>query len=184
MAVIADNLYHVFNQGNNRQTIFLDQLDYFHFLKLVRRFVVPNSEILAYCLMPNHFHFLLYMNEKSAQAKKLGSLEVQEITNAFRLLLSSFSAIQNKNYDRSGSWFRQRTKFELVEKDQYSQRAFHYIHQNPVRAGLVKKQQDWEFSSFRDYAGLRNESFCNQNLAFEFVGFDRGNFLQEAENMV
>ena len=57
---------------------------------------------------------------------------------------------------------------------------FNYIHQNPMKAGLVKRMEDWEFSSFRDYAGLRNGTLCNRNLARQVTGFDENKFMEES----
>ena len=58
--------------------------------------------------------------------------------------------------------------------------AFHYIHQNPLRAGLVQQLEDWGFSSLPDYAGRRNGTICNRELAFALIGLDKENFINEA----
>ncbi len=52
-------IYHIYNRGNNSQLIFFEKENYNHFLRLVKKFLLPNCEILAWCLMPNHFHFLI-----------------------------------------------------------------------------------------------------------------------------
>ena len=62
-----DNIYHVFNRGNNREKIFYNNENYIFFLKKIRKHIFPFCEILAYCLMPNHFHFLIVTNEKTIQ---------------------------------------------------------------------------------------------------------------------
>jgi hypothetical protein len=134
--------------------------------------------------MPNHFHFLLWMNEESVKLKKQGGLQIQHITNAYRTLLSSFSAIQAKKYNISGSWFRQRTKYVIVESESHSSSVFHYIHQNPLRAKLVTKMADWEFSSFRDYAEIRTGSLCNKELTLKLIEYNPGQFLEESNRMV
>lgn len=56
-------LYHIYNQGNNRRKIFVNQENYFYFLTKVKTFIVPYADILAWCLMPNHFHFMVLVNK-------------------------------------------------------------------------------------------------------------------------
>jgi REP element-mobilizing transposase RayT len=58
MKLYPNHLYHIYNQGNNQQKTFLDRDDYLIFLRKVKKFLSPYADILAYCLMPNHFHFL------------------------------------------------------------------------------------------------------------------------------
>ncbi|MEQ9301016.1 MAG: hypothetical protein RIF33_20750 [Cyclobacteriaceae bacterium] len=113
--------------------------------------------------MPNHFHFLILANDNSAVPLKIGSLTVSALNNGFRMLLSSFNQAINKQQGRTGSLFRQKTKFKHLGSDNenYPFICFNYIHQNPLSAGLVQKLEDWEFSSFRDYAGLRAGTLCD-----------------------
>jgi len=184
MPIFPNQFYHVYNQGNNRRQLFFERADYLHFIELIRRFIFPNAEIFSRCIIPNHFHFLIWTNEQSVKPKKPGSLEVQYITNAFRVLQSSFSAIQNTIYKQMGYWFRQRTKFEIIESDAYSMTAFHYIYQNPIRANLVNDQKVWEFLSFHDYAGLRNGTLCKKDLTLRLIGYDENRFMEEAFTMI
>jgi hypothetical protein len=66
----------------------------------------------------------------------------------------------------------------------YGYIAFHYIHQNPIKAKLVSKLEDWQFSSFNDYAGFRNGNLCDQELAWQLIGYDKANFISESYNMI
>ncbi|TAD95638.1 MAG: transposase [Bacteroidetes bacterium] len=169
-----DQLFHVYNQGNNREQIFLERADYILFLTTFRKLVMPYCDILAYCLMPNHFHFLLYISEKSLKKIMLGNIEIDSLSNGFRKLLSEYAFIFNKKNGRTGSLFRQKTQKKCLSdgKQNYVFTCFHYIHQNPLKAGLINKMEDWEFSSFRDYTKLRNGTLCNQNLTNLFVEID------------
>jgi REP element-mobilizing transposase RayT len=182
MNIIANETYHIYNQGNNRERIFHVDADYIEFLKLFRKYVLPNCETLAYCLMPNHFHFLIQATEQSAKNKLVGNLNLCELSNGYRLLQSNYAQYINKKKGRTGSLFRQKTKAKsLQEGDKnYGFIAFHYIHQNPLRAGLVQQLEDWDFSSFPDYAGRRNGTICKRELAFALIGLDKENFINEA----
>src|SRR5690606_9759946 len=107
----------------------------------------PNCKVLSYCLMPNHFHFQLYLTKDSLKEKHVGSLTIPAISDAFRLLLSSYTMAVNKEIGRTGSLFRQKTKKKLLERNgEHPFICFQYIHQNPLSAGIVTKMEDWEFS--------------------------------------
>jgi|SRR5665213_127550 len=182
MNIIPGETYHIYNQGNNKEKIFHEDADYIEFLKLFRKYVFPNCDVFAYCLMPNHFHFLIHATEGSAKSKPVGNINLSELSNGFRLLQSNYAQHFNKKYNRSGSLFRQKIKMKSLSGGDanYGFVAFHYIHQNPLKAGLVTRIEDWKFSSFPDYAGIRMGTICNKELAFKNIGFDRDNFVEES----
>lgn len=182
MRIIQDETYHIYNQGNNQEQIFYEDADYIEFLKLFKKFVLPNCTVFAYCLMPNHFHFLIHATEDSARKKRVGNIDSCVLANGFRLFQSNYAQYINKIYGGSGSLFRQRTKAKALSDgdENYGFIAFHYIHQNPLKARLVTQMENWRFSSFADYTDLKNDTFCNRELAFEIIGFDKDNFEQES----
>ena len=191
MNFIPDNLYHIYNQGNNQQNIFFDKDDYLIFLREVRKLLLPHCEIVAYCLMPNHFHLMVYTDERVEVLIKQGGLMIDKLTNGMRKLLSGYARIYNKKYSRTGSLFRQKTKYKLLSNDRilsnhslsdsdYCCNCFHYIHQNPWRANLVNRMEDWDYSSFKDYAGLRNGSLCNKKLAEKYCSYNPKDFMKES----
>ena len=175
-------MYHIYNQGNNRQLIFSCDQDYLEFLRLFRKYVVDHGKVLAWCLMPNHFHFLMYANEDSAKPKRLGNIDTCMLSNGFRLLLSKYAQYLNKMENRSGSLFRQKMKAKAVSggSEHYGFVAFQYIHQNPLKAGLVQKIEDWLYSSFADFAGKRSGTLCDKVLAEQLIAFNTNNFVDES----
>ena len=176
------NLYHIYNRGNNNQTIFFKRDNYLYFLNKVRKYIFPNCDILAWCLMPNHFHFLIHANSNTIKLVKETPLEINALTEGLRLLLSSYTQGINIQLNRTGNLFQQKTKSKCVlEGDEnYGHTTFQYIHQNPFTAKLVTKMEEWEFSSFADYAGLRNGTLCNMGLATSLLDLKIENFLQDS----
>lgn len=181
MHFIANSIYHVYNQGNNKQQVFYTNENYLYFLNMYKTLVAPHADTLVYCLMPNHFHLLLSTNEQSIKQIKVGSLTLSALSNSIRVLLSSYATAINRQQHTSGSLFRQKTKAKSLEQGSinYTRTAFHYIHQNPLEAGLVKSLNDWEYSSFKDYAGLRKGTLCNQELAQKLIDADWNDIVNE-----
>lgn len=186
MKLLADQIYHIYNQGNNQETIFKDDKDYISFLRRFRDRVLPHSEILCFCLMPNHYHFLIYTNQSSIEAIQLGSIKTQALQNCFRILNSGYANEFNHKYHRTGSLFRQKTKFKLLDyrQNDYPFICFNYIHQNPMKAGLVEKMEDWQFSSFQDYLGNRNGTLCNFELASQVLDIQRAEFYETPYSVI
>lgn len=186
MPIQPNEFYHVYNQGNNKQDVFFNRENKLYFLRKFRKLVVPTCEVIAYCLMDNHFHFLLYTNSKSIQEKLSGNSNLNALTDGFRNLTSIYTQAINRQEKRTGSLFRNKTKFKLLEfkSINYPFICFQYIHQNPFSAGLVKKLEDWEFSSFNDYAGFRNGTLCNQELAKDLIDFSDKDFYQESYSVI
>lgn len=99
------------------------------------------------------------------------------------ILLSSYTKAINKQEKRTGSLFQQNSKLKPINdifhgkiskfrKIGYDYYCFHYIHNNPINAGLVKNIEDWEFSSCQDYIGLRNGSLVNKTLTLKTISLE------------
>lgn len=183
MKFLPENSYHVFNQGNNHERLFVEDRHYHYFMELFQSYVVPRCHIICWCLMPNHFHFLIHTDTRVKELKKQGGLLLDPVTNGFRKLLSAYSHKYNLQNDRTGALFRPKTKSksitdEVIIKEsglsnmEYFCQCFHYIHNNPVAANLTTDPGDWKWSSYRFYNGKRNNSFCNKNLAYKFLGIE------------
>jgi putative transposase len=189
---IPNHIYHVYNQGNNQQEVFHSADDYLCFLNLTKNYLLITTDILYYCLMPNHFHFQLATDERCNVQIRQGNLLIDPVTNAIRKLLSSYARIYNKKYSRTGSVFRQKTKAKELSSEKessvrlsdYYLNCFHYIHQNPLKAGLVKKLEDWEYSSFNESAGKKAPWIINSLKATEICGYNPKHFLKESYQLV
>ncbi len=179
-----NQIYHIYNQGNNKEAIFYSHENYIFFLKKMRNHLLPHVDILCYCLMPNHFHILAHINQVEVL---INPSKKRTLYFSIGLMLRSYSQAINKQENRTGTLFRQKTKAKngLIEElitidskykdllfrpdNDYAKICFDYIHQNPVKAGLVNKAEDWVYSSAKDYVGLRKGTLCNQKLAKELL---------------
>lgn len=172
------NVYHVYNQGNNKQNLFFTDEDYMKFLELYQDNIHPFVDTLAWCLIPNHFHFMVSVKENSVDVKQ-GGLLLDSVSNGFRKLLSAYSHYYNKKYNYSGSVFRPKTKSKQLEikgNENYFINCFYYINQNAWRHGLVVHPSLWKFSSYHFYAGNRAKGLCNKKAAEEICEYDSKTF--------
>jgi REP element-mobilizing transposase RayT len=163
----SDSFYHVFNRGNNRQIIFPQNRNYFFFKDKIRKVIGEYCDIVAYCLMPNHFHFLLYVNEDSRGLAVRSKPLLQVLEQKLGTLQSSYTRAINNQENKTGSLFQSKIKVIELEED-YAFTCFHYIHQNPLKANLVNEFIEWPYSSYNEYISS-NEGICNREIAFEFL---------------
>jgi len=139
MKINSGGYYHLYNRGNNKAPIFFANENYNFFLNQFTKYVSPFCETYAYCLMPNHFHFFISVNEKVSFEKGLKNFFI------------SYSKAINKKYNRVGSLFQGRYKALEITSDSYYTAIIAYIHQNPVVAGLAKNVGDYKYSSYNAY---------------------------------
>ena len=198
MLIEKGHIYHIYNQGNNRQKIFFNRENYFFFLGKMKEYILPYTDIMAWCLMPNHFHWMVYVREtdifRSRGATQSRTPTISDnisFNKSIGILLASYTRAINNQENITGSLFREKTKAECLTayngitpsfyntefgtimnitdpEKEYPQICFNYIHNNPVKAGLVKSAEDWEFSSFQDICGMRNGKLINRERINEF----------------
>lgn len=183
---VENGYYHVFNRGVEKRVIFEDSQDYKVFLSYIKEYLSlppdPNQflkeltfkgqafkgvprlpknyngeiELVAYCLMPNHFHFLIKQNSKFG------------LPSFMQSLLTRYSAYFNKKYDRVGSLFQGRYKAVMVKDDRQLLILSRYIHRNPLE---ITPDLEDAYSSYADYLGKRNTSWLKPKIVLDF--FDK-----------
>jgi REP element-mobilizing transposase RayT len=126
--------------------------------------------------MPNHFHFIIQANEKSiTERKSFGGKPMQELAYRIGICLSSYTQAINKQNKTTGSLFQQKTKAKILneevdeKREPYLENCFFYVHNNPIEAGLVKILNDWPYSSYLDYIGVRNGNLCNKEIFLQTI---------------
>ncbi len=168
--MVTDQIYHVYNRGAEKRHIFESRTDYKRFIKSTQYYLFKGPkpkfshfsqekisklrlndkicDILAYCLMPNHFHLLLKQNTNGG------------ITEFLSKLSNSYTKYFNLKYDRVGALFQGEFKSVLIESDEQLVHVSRYIHLNPVASFLVTKPENWEWSSYMEYLDQNSSGFC------------------------
>ena len=132
--------FHIYNRGVNRQQIFFYDDNYMFFLSRMSVYHTDSGiDILAYCLMPNHFHLLLRQNEPGAVSQFLGRV------------CKSYAQAINKRLNRTGHLFEGKYKSKVIDDTIYLHHLSRYIHRNPVRAKLAIDPLGWKYSSYSFY---------------------------------
>jgi putative transposase len=139
--IFAGAYYHVYNRGVEKRSICFDDQDrkiFTHFLaQAVAKF---NLNLFSYCLMDNHFHLFLQTT-------------LPNLDSAMQDFQGQYAHQINLSHHRVGSLFQGRYKDRLVDTDQYALALTRYIHKNPLEAGLIKKPENYRWSSYPCYIG-------------------------------
>lgn len=191
------NYYHIYNRGVEKRNIFINRRDYQRFLLTMdfyRKSPLPAKlsdfkrglektkkienqidlvEIYAYCLMPNHFHFLLKQTTDSG------------ITHFIRKFANSYTRYFNTKYDRIGPLFQGTFKAKLIENDEYLLQVSKYIHRNPLKISN-NNLSSYSYSSYKDYLSEEKHPFCNTEFILSYFSKTNPNlgyrsFVEEIE---
>ena len=150
------HIYHIYNRGVNKEDIFFSERNYQYFIERMFQYLSPRSELIAYCLMPNHFHLLVKVT--SSDFTKL----------SLQLFLMSYSKAINSERDRVGSLFQGRYKANLIVDDAHFLDCFKYIHLNPVKAHLAQTPELWPYSSYSEYLSTKSKPRIDPSLVMQF----------------
>lgn len=152
-------IYHVMLRGINRQDIFEDEEDYMQMTTILRGLVKrcgesgmrlpPFCMFYAYCLMSNHIHLLIQEREEN-------------ISDVVKRIGVTYAHYFNKKYERNGHLFQDRFRSEPVDTIEYFVTLLRYIHQNPIKAGIVESVVDYPWSSWKEYeSDSHTDAFCS-----------------------
>lgn len=141
---LPDHYYHLYNRGARKVTIFRDGENYLFALSRIKKYLRESDlAMIAYCLMPNHYHLLVRQ-----QSEDPAGLLPQRVFN-------SYTKAYNHRYAHSGTLFEGRYKAVHVVSDSHLRHLCRYIHANPVKDGMVSNLVDWPYSNYLEWIGLR-----------------------------
>jgi putative transposase len=148
------NYYHIYNRGNNSQNIFFEDENYTFFLNRYDQYISPFCDTIAWVLLRNHFHFLIYVkeaNDINSEKLEYSTVEIPkklDVHLQFGHLFNSYAKAINKRYNRTGSLFEKNFERKRVDNSKYLKNLIHYIHHNPVKHLFTEKIWDYPWSSY------------------------------------
>ena len=165
--------YHIYNRGINGCNIFLEDKNYNYFLLKYAIYVYTFVETHAYCLLKNHFNFLIKVRSESEIRNFLnGKNEAKTIewiiSNAFSSLFKSYSQAINKVYNRSGGLFEEPFHRIEIDNNKYLSKLIWYIHYNPQKHGFVNDFRDYPFSSYHSFLSNKMTKLEKDKVIFNF----------------
>ncbi|MES2591369.1 MAG: hypothetical protein V4608_05760 [Bacteroidota bacterium] len=207
-----DHFYHIYNHSNGKDNLFLSEANYRYFLEKFKEYISPISETYAYCLMPNHFHFLIKLNDETSifswlqqnekiadyslnlsGFKNLSGLSIAEfnpfsahISRQFSNFFNSYSKSLNKQENRMGSLFVKNFKRKQIITEEQLKKTLFYIHTNPVHHGFVEKITDWKYSSYHSMISDKVTQLKRNEVLDLFAGIEnfKYNHQQINQNIV
>jgi putative transposase len=145
--------YHIYNRGAHQTSIFRERANYLFVISKIKEYARKNHlAIIAYCLMPTHYHFCV----RQEGEEPAGNLP--------QYVFNSYSKAYNRKYAHSGTLFEGRFRAKPIETTSYLWHLCRYIHGNPVKDGLVTNPSDWEYSNYPEWADERNGTLVDRDF--------------------
>ena len=166
--------YHIYNRGNNRENVFIEERNYPYFLKLYAKHVEPVADTYAYCLLRNHFHLLVRVKTEEEQEtlRVSETLRVLNPSQQFGNLFNAYAKAINNAYKRTGSLFEHPFGRVEVTSDAYLIWLVMYIHQNPQKHGFVDDFRTWPYSSYQTFFSTKPTRLKRGDVLAWFDGVD------------
>ena len=148
--------YHIYNRGARQVTIFREETNYLFTISKIKAYSqAKRIAVIAYCLMPNHYHFLVRQDGEEAA----GSLP--------QYLFNSYSKAYNKMYGHSGTLFEGRFRAKAIQNTNHLLHLCRYIHGNPVKHGIVAQPTDWPYSNYLEWIEERPGTLVDRSFIRE-----------------
>ncbi len=186
--MLPGRMYHVYNRGNNRETLFHTTENYRYFLEQFELFLCDYVDLHAFCLLPDHFHLLVRVKpenevaafvkpEKKHQADWLTRL----VSRQFQRFFQGYAQAINRQEGRVGSLFQKNFKRRSITSDAYLTRVICYLHLNPVKHQVWGDYRTYPYSSFARILSPRQTRLCKQAVLDWFGSADNYIEFHEAE---
>ncbi len=159
-----DGMYHIYNRATGSELLFTTTGDYTRFLKCMEKYLLPFMGIWCYCLMPNHFHLLITIKEKSTG---------KEISKALSDCCNAYTKWLNTATGRKGNLFMRPFKRNKIENDNHLAWTVWYIHRNPMHHHYSQDYSEWKYSSFKAICNDTASKICREHVLSFFGGVEK-----------
>lgn len=184
MLLYPDTYFHIYNHAIGKEILFNCDENYYFFIKKYYLYINPVAKTLAYCLMPNHIHFLI-RTRKESELNQLENISTYKnietyISKQFSNLFSSYTQAFNKVNQRRGNLFISNFQRKIIDNEIYLDNLIFYIHNNPVNHNFASKIEDWKYSSYPIYK-LDQNTFLEKDFVYNLFN-SKDNFIEFHQN--
>ncbi len=178
--LVCDTFYHIFNRATGKEKLFVEADNYYFFLQKFKYHIQPIADTYCWCLLPNHFHFLVRIKQEQfvkdafvvVKKKEPASYaELQDfLMERFANCCNSYTKAFNKKYARKGSLFIDYLKRVPIDNDHQLLSTIFYIHKNPVHHGLCSEIDAWQWSSYKTFFSTAATNVKRNEVLQSFQG--------------
>jgi REP element-mobilizing transposase RayT len=205
--LLPERIYHVYNQTNNKEALFITSANQIRFLRNLEKYVAPFVDIFAFNLLTNHFHLILevlpkelflrnasryYIDDLPRACKALVLADEENmdliLENRFKAMLSGYSTYFNIRNKRKGNFFHRPFCRKRIHSMDYFRKAVYYVHANSVKHGMHQDMLDHDWTSYHQVL-IRDQSLLALDKMFEYFNgekefikyHERGRIIEEHE---
>jgi REP element-mobilizing transposase RayT len=171
-----DTFYHIYNRGNNRELIYFNDENYNYFLRLVKKYISEIGEVYSYCLLPNHFHFLIKIKEINNIPEKFKKDNAMILHQPFSNLFNAYTKAINKQENRVGSLFQKHFKRLEIKSTEQLVNTMIYINTNSSHHSIMDYKQ-YHFSSYNALVSDKETDVKRQKVIELFDDLENFKFL-------
>jgi REP element-mobilizing transposase RayT len=179
--LLAGSFYHIYNRGIFKQNLFLEERNYLYFLSLLVKYICPISNIYAYVLMKNHFHFALEIKPDESCIKFPDPLS-KHYSQCFSNFFNAYAKAFNKSYQRSGPLFEAPFKRKRVKDSEHLKLLINYIHMNPKWHKFMDNYREYPYSSYRSVLSAKPTNISRSLIQDLFGGTVQFKHAHDAPN--
>ena len=182
--------YHIYNRGNNGDRIFFEDANYSYFLQLYQKYISPVAITLAWCLMKNHFHFLVFLKEEKdlnpSDFKYSTRTEVAVLdpSRQFSHFFNSYTQAVNKKYSRTGSLFEKPFRRKKITSEDYLKNLIFYINTNPVHHSVVENVSSYTWTSYHEFFKEKEALVSRKKILELFVDLENFKYYHQKERTI
>ena len=175
------HFYHLYNRGNNKENIFKTSGNYRYFLLLVKKYLIPICDIYSYCLLPNHFHFIIKIKDSNKLPENIKT-GASKIHQPFSNLFNAYTKAINKEQNRTGSLFQEHLKRIQISNEEYLRNLIVYVNTNPKHHN-ISSFENYKYSSYKSLLSTKPTLLKRATVIHLFDDVDNFMFVHKVKKL-
>ncbi|MCF6181796.1 transposase [Lutibacter sp.] len=175
------HFYHVFNRGNNKENIFKTEDNYIYFLNLVKKYLLPICDVYSYCLLSNHFHFIIRIKDFNELPENFKNGKTK-LHQPFSNLFNAYTKAINKKHQRTGSLFQEHLKRIQINDEDYLRNLIVYVNTNPTHHS-ISNFEDYKYSSYQSLISKKDSLLKREEVLNLFNDVENFKYVHKVKKL-